>query len=290
MALTACPLQHVSANWVQMRSSTFEPQFDQSASLIYMQRDAISAGSTLLMFGLLVVFVTKPVIEQVVRLKEQTVAIELAEPLPLPAPMPDQVAPTPIPPPPVSVSKPVAAPPPTVVPKASTPTVTPTSTPSIAKATAPVEESVSKASAVVTAEPVQQVKPTSAVIAAPIELAPPMTPAVPATPPVPSSKGQSDRYEAQVLRYLESVKRYPTSREARQTRPSGVVTVWFELSRAGKVLDAGIEKSSNSSLLDSEALKTVRSGNFPVFPEAVFANADKHRFSANLNYELKTSD
>ena len=92
------------------------------------------------------------------------------------------------------------------------------------------------------------------------------------------------------MRYLESIKRYPSSREARQTRPAGVVTVWFELARTGRVIDAGIEKGSNSSLLDSEALKTVRAGNFPQFPEAVFASADKHRFSAHLSYELKTSE
>lgn len=92
------------------------------------------------------------------------------------------------------------------------------------------------------------------------------------------------------MRYLESIKRYPSNREARLTRPAGIVTIWFELSRAGRVLDAGIEKGSNSSMLDSEALKTVRSGNFPQFPETVFANAEKHRFSAHLSYELKASE
>jgi protein TonB len=107
---------------------------------------------------------------------------------------------------------------------------------------------------------------------------------------VPQTAVQTERYEAQILRYLESIKRYPSGREARQTRPAGTVTVWFDLSRAGRVLDAGIEKSSQSSLLDSEALKTVRTGNFPAYPEGVFANADKHRFSAHLSYELKTTE
>jgi periplasmic protein TonB len=264
----------------------------QAAPLIYLQRDAFSFGSSLLMFGLLAVVATKPVIEQVVRLKDQEVVVELAEPIKEVEPEP--VA-TPIPPPVVASAKPAVQTPRTI-PQVATPSPTPnvSSTPTPAKTTAPAEEPVTKpvAPAIAAAEPVQQVKPTQPVMPAPApaEVAPTVTPAPTPTPPPVSTKGQSDRYEAQVLRYLESVKRYPTSREARETRPSGVVTVWFELSRSGKVIDAGIEKSSNSSLLDAEAIKTVRNGNFPAFPEAVFANADKHRFSANLSYELKTSD
>jgi periplasmic protein TonB len=269
--------------------STSVSRSRQVAPLIYLQRDAVSAGSTLLLFGLLVMFATKPAIEQVIRLKEQVVAIELAEPIATPKPEP--IA-TPVPPAPVSTPKPAVQTPRTVTP-ASAPAVTPTPVP--VQSTVPAAEPVTKLAApvAVASEPVQPVKPIQTVIPTPVETAVPTLPVAPITPTapaVPASKGQSDRYEAQVLRYLESVKRYPSSREARQTRPSGVVTVWFELSRSGKVIDAGIEKSSNSSLLDSEALKTVRAGNFPAFPEAVFANADKHRFSANLSYELKTSD
>ena len=101
---------------------------------------------------------------------------------------------------------------------------------------------------------------------------------------------QADSYVAQLKRYLESVKRYPSSREARQTRPSGVVKVWFELSRAGKLLDAGIELGSGSSILDFEALKTVRTGSFPPMPEGVFGTSDKHRFTIDLRYELKSAE
>jgi periplasmic protein TonB len=273
-----------------MSTSVSRPR--QDAPLIYLQRDAVSAGSTLLLFGLLVIFATKPAIEQVIRLKEQVIAIELAEPIATPQPEP--VA-TPMPPAPVSIPKPVLQTPKTQIQatQTSAPAVTPT--PASVQPVVPAAEPVTKLAtpAAVASEPVQQVKPSQTVVPSPIETAAstaPVAPTTPTAPAVPASKGQSDRYEAQVLRYLESVKRYPSSREARQTRPSGVVTVWFELSRSGKVIDAGIEKSSNSSLLDSEALKTVRTGNFPAFPETVFTNADKHRFSANLSYELKTSD
>jgi periplasmic protein TonB len=261
----------------------------QVAPLIYLQRDVVSAGSTLFLFGLLIMFTTKPAIEQVIRLKEQVTAIALADPIETPPPEP--VA-TPVPPSPASISKPAEQAPKAAI-QVSKPSVSPI--PAAVQPNATVSESPTKlaASAPVVSESVQQVKPTQPVIQTPTEAAMPtvsVASTAPNVPVVPASKGQSDRYEAQVLRYLESVKRYPSSREARQTRPSGVVTVWFELSRSGKVLDAGIEKSSNASLLDSEALKTVRSGNFPAFPETAFANAEKHRFSANLSYELKTSD
>lgn len=93
-------------------------------------------------------------------------------------------------------------------------------------------------------------------------------------------------YESLLLAYLEQIKRYPSSREARQTRPQGPVKVWLEISRTGKLLDSGVMSSSGSNLLDSEALKTIRGGNFPPMPEDAFIGQSAHRFTATLKYTL----
>jgi periplasmic protein TonB len=96
----------------------------------------------------------------------------------------------------------------------------------------------------------------------------------------------SAKYEAYVLAYLEKSKRYPTSREARQSRPQGIVKIWLEINRTGAVVGYGIEQSSGSNLLDSEALKVAKYGEFPPFPEGSYLNDSTHRFIASLKYEV----
>ena len=93
-------------------------------------------------------------------------------------------------------------------------------------------------------------------------------------------------YEASLRAYLERIKRYPTSREARQTRPRGVVKVWLELDRTGRLLDSGLTGSSGSNLLDGEALRTIRSGTYPAFPEGEYQGESRHRFTAELLYHI----
>jgi periplasmic protein TonB len=238
----------------------------------YAHRQSLGSVSAAFMLAGFVLVLAKPVAEKIERLKEQTMEIAMVEPEPTPPPpvQPPQVQPPPTPPPMVkSTPQPtVKADPVTPLPTVKTPEAIPTPA----------------------AEPTQRAPAPPVVVAEPARPPSPPTPPAPSPAPSQPTAAQTDRYEAQILRYLESIKRYPSSREARQTRPSGVVTIWFELSRAGKVLDAGIENGSNSSLLDYEALKTVRSGNFPPFPDGVFGNSDKHRFSAHLRYELKSAE
>lgn len=121
-----------------------------------------------------------------------------------------------------------------------------------------------------------------------LNASPVVKPEVKAEPPVNKtpSLNQSQVYEAQLLAYLEQIKRYPSSREARQTRPQGTVKVWLEINRTGQLLDAGVLHSSGSNLLDSEALKTIRGGNYPRMPEDVFVGQHAHRFSASLKYTV----
>jgi len=119
----------------------------------------------------------------------------------------------------------------------------------------------------------------------------PPTPVVSAAPPPvvqpPVTPAPNGVYEAQLLAQLERIKRYPTSREARQTHPQGVVRVWLLIARDGRLLDSGIAQSSGSNLLDGEALRTLRAATYPPFPEASFAGEASHRFSAGLKYEIE---
>ena len=87
--------------------------------------------------------------------------------------------------------------------------------------------------------------------------------------------------------YVNSIKRYPTSREARQLRPQGTVRVWIEIDRAGQLLGAGVEGSSGSLLLDNEALRTLRNGRFPPFPPEAFSGQNVHRFVMSVEYQVE---
>jgi protein TonB len=91
-------------------------------------------------------------------------------------------------------------------------------------------------------------------------------------------------YSAKVRAMLNSTKRYPTGREASQTRPQGRVKVWFTLTRAGTLVEVGILESSNNNLLDGAALATVRRGSFPPFPEKGWVGHDQNKFSADIEF------
>jgi protein TonB len=97
------------------------------------------------------------------------------------------------------------------------------------------------------------------------------------------------RYESIIKAYLEKIKRYPSSREARLARPEGIVKVWLELSRTGELIAVGILESSGFNLLDSETLKTIKSGSFPAFPDGAFLGEATHKFIANMNYTLSSN-
>jgi len=123
--------------------------------------------------------------------------------------------------------------------------------------------------------------PAPAPVEAPRVTAPP--------PPPPPAAGvpahnPDELYIAELRRHLESVKRYPTSREARQTRPQGTVRLWIELDRAGQLLGSGVETSAGTLLIDNEALRTVRNARFPAFPPDAFAGKNSFRFVIPIEY------
>ena len=131
------------------------------------------------------------------------------------------------------------------------------------------------------AEPAPAAPPTPT----PPAPAPTPAPVHPATPPVQHANLEAG-YVATLRKYLDGIKRYPSGREARQSRPTGTVRVWLELDRNGQLRDAGIETGSGSMLLDHEALRTVRGGQYPPFPPDAFAGENVHRFAVGLDYRL----
>nr|WP_092433868.1 TonB family protein [Collimonas sp. OK607] len=142
-------------------------------------------------------------------------------------------------------------------------------------------------------QPVRQPTPPQAVSATPVSNAPGAEAAAPPTPPKaiaapvaakPNSASVEAGYVSKVRAHLNSIKRYPTGREASQQRPQGKVKVWFVLNRDGTLVEQGIDESSNSMLLDEVARKTINRATFSAFPESSWTGEATHRFSAELEF------
>jgi len=132
--------------------------------------------------------------------------------------------------------------------------------------------------------PAPALAPASAPAIAPAAVQEPANKVEPAK--VDTAAASQSAYVANLRGYLERVKRYPSSREARQQRPAGIVHVWLELTRDGKFKDAGIEQTSNSQILDQAALSTVRQGNYGAFPADAWPGQPFQRFTFGLAYSL----
>lgn len=140
-----------------------------------------------------------------------------------------------------------------------------------------------------TPQPPTPASPVAAPVPAPqspVAPAEPVSPSKPSEPaPVAAAKPNVDgEYIARIRSYLNSIKRYPSGREASQLRPEGTVKIWFVLRRDGSLVDSGIEQSSNSTLLDEAARKTVSRATFPGFPEQFMTDQETHRFSVDLQF------
>lgn len=232
---------------------------------LYHRRDPAAAGTTLVLMACLWAAwrampnsVAPPPAPQ-----EMVVRMEELPPEPPAAP----------PPPP-----PAAAPPP---PAPTPPVPRPTAAPSPVARTEPT--------------PTAAAEPAPSPVAAPVPPAPvaapaPPAPAPPPAPPAPTRSASADSaYLGELRGYLNGIKRYPSSREARQLRPQGTVKVWVELDRAGQVLGAGIHAGSGSLILDNEALRTVRNGRYPAFPADAYTGQSFHRFVVPIEFVVDSA-
>lgn len=132
--------------------------------------------------------------------------------------------------------------------------------------------------------------PPAAPAASPAPAAASITPAVAqpaAVAPANSAHQAEAGYVGKLRAYLHSIKRYPSGREASQQRPGGTATVWFLLRRNGELVEAGIEASAASMLLDNAALSTVRRGAYPAFPDDAWPGKTQQRFTVELDFVPK---
>ncbi|AJW97423.1 energy transducer TonB [Burkholderia gladioli pv. gladioli] len=173
--------------------------------------------------------------------------------------------PKPVPPPPARTP-----PPPRPVPPRPTPAP-------LHASTAPTPVAAPKPVAVpVTPQPVTPPK----------AVAPDPTPApvpTPAPPPA-NNVALETTFVGKLRTYIRSMTEYPTSGEARRLRPEGVVVVRFTLSRSGAVQDVDVEHSSNSPILDRQAVAIVKRGTYPAIPSDAWRGEDAHTFTVTLDF------
>jgi TonB family protein len=89
------------------------------------------------------------------------------------------------------------------------------------------------------------------------------------------------KYYYETEKAIRSKNRYPSSREARLTKPQGIVALIITLNN-GSLLDVKILKSSDSNILDLAALRAIKDTQFPEPPEEL---KDKNlNFKYNFSY------
>lgn len=237
-----------------------------SMPFFYRFRDALATLPSLLILAILIFAGIQKAVKIQPHVDDSLVQIALTEPEP---PAPPVVAPTPPTPAPLQETKPQpAAKPAPQPPPRPTPPQTVTATP------------VSNTPNPEVAAPAPP-KALAAPVAAPV--APQETPS-PAPAAKPNNASIEASYISKLRAHLNSIKRYPTGREASQQRPQGKVKVWFVLNRDGTLVEQGIEESSNSMLLDEASRKTINRATFTAFPESSWAGEATHRFSAELEF------
>lgn len=144
---------------------------------------------------------------------------------------------------------------------------------SAASQNAPAEPAISSAAVLADSTPVQATR------AVPVQTLPVVSAAT-----LDSGRNAEAIYAGRVRAYLQTVKRYPTGREASLQRPAGTSVIWFVVRRNGELIGAGIDVSSGFMLLDNAALATVRRGNYPVFSDEAWPGKAQQRFTVELNF------
>lgn len=227
---------------------------------VYRYRNLIALVFAVGFLAVAIFLATHPLAPPHKPVSKEPVTITLAPPPPdVPPPPPEPPKPTPPPPTP---QKPTPQPPkPTPTPPKPAPSPTPTPTPAAPRPPAPTP---------------------------PPATPPPPAPPVETPPPPPPPRPKTDaaaQYVSQVRGYLNTIKRYPTGREVSLQRPKGTTRIAFTLNRDGSMVgDAEVETSSDSIILDKQALKTVRGGTFPPFPADAWPGETQHRFTVDLDF------
>lgn len=96
-------------------------------------------------------------------------------------------------------------------------------------------------------------------------------------------------YVSQVRTMLTRQMHLPTGREASLTHPEGTVSVWFVLARDGSMVGRGVEQSSNSALLDTQARTLVGRATYAALPAQAWASENQHRFVVTYRFVQPSS-
>lgn len=113
----------------------------------------------------------------------------------------------------------------------------------------------------------------------------PLPPGPPSAPQGREIQSLEDAYVAAMRAHLESIKRYPTEKEARIQQPQGTVTLVFHVSRGGDLVGVEVSKTAGS-ILDRAAMATVRRARFAPFPNEAWAGEGAHRFEVELEFKM----
>ena len=127
---------------------------------------------------------------------------------------------------------------------------------------------------------------------------PPATPHVIAPPPPPpppvdagpNTASLEAEYGARLRAAINANKRYPTGRQASQTRPQGIVKLWFVLTRAGALVDVGVIPTDAHYLLEDAAKASVRRSTFPPFPAHTWPGEEQHKFVTEVEFVPPSSN
>jgi periplasmic protein TonB len=106
-----------------------------------------------------------------------------------------------------------------------------------------------------------------------------------APPPVVANLQADQRYEAVLRNYIESRKSYPTGRQVALEKPEGTAHMCLRLNRKGSLIEASMQGSSGSGLLDQAARRLLAGLSYPPFEEMAFRGQDEHEFCVHLKYE-----
>jgi periplasmic protein TonB len=94
------------------------------------------------------------------------------------------------------------------------------------------------------------------------------------------------QYAATLRSNIDARTVVPESIEYRLRRPKGETRVNFTLDREGSVLEARVARTSGSEILDHQALRIVKAGQYPPFPQTAFRGELRHSFLVTLEFHL----
>ena len=95
-----------------------------------------------------------------------------------------------------------------------------------------------------------------------------------------------DTYDAAARRELEKVASHPNKPEARNQRLEGKVGVALEVNGSGDLQQAEVIRSSQSKILDSAALASVRWAKYPAFASGSPTGELSRRYTVIFDYRL----